>query len=125
MKNERFEAERAELIQSVKALYIPLSLFLACCIMAAGVFLIYNLEPCGWVFVGVSATLMLTAFIALIRFQNTLRAKGVLVPEDEAGLETQAAQTELAQTHFDPALDEGEASRPKRSAASLGGSPTR
>jgi hypothetical protein len=78
MKDERLEAEKAEFIQSVKALYIPLSLFLACVIMAAGVFLIYNLEPTGWAFVAVSGAIMTSAFFALIRFQNRLRASGVL-----------------------------------------------
>ncbi|HEY9760499.1 MAG TPA: hypothetical protein V6C97_35395 [Oculatellaceae cyanobacterium] len=78
MKDERLEAEKAEFIQSVKALYIPLSLFLACVIMAAGVFLIYNLEPTGWAFVAVSGAIMASAFFALIRFQNRLRASGVL-----------------------------------------------
>jgi hypothetical protein len=80
MKNESLEAEKAEFIQSVKALYIPLSLFLACVIMAAGVFLIYNLEPVGWAFVAVSGAIMASAFLALIRFQNRLRANGVLPP---------------------------------------------
>ncbi|HEY9682694.1 MAG TPA: hypothetical protein V6C86_14030 [Oculatellaceae cyanobacterium] len=78
MKDERLEAEKAEFIQSVKALYIPFSLFLACVIMAAGVFLIYNLEPTGWAFVAVSGAIMASAFFALIRFQNRLRASGVL-----------------------------------------------
>lgn len=80
MKDESLEAEKAELIQSVKSLYIPLSLFLACVIMAAGVFLIYNLEPVGWAFVAVAGAIMASAFLALIRFQNRLRANGVLPP---------------------------------------------
>ena len=80
MQTENSEAEKAELIQSVKALYIPLSLFLACVIMAAGVFLIYNLEPIGWAFIAFSAAIMASAFFALIRFQNRLRASGVLPP---------------------------------------------
>ncbi len=80
MKDESLEAEKAEFIQSVKALYIPFSLFLACVIMAAGVFLIYNLEPVGWAFVAVSGAIMASAFFALIRFQNKLRASGVLPP---------------------------------------------
>jgi uncharacterized membrane protein len=80
MENENLEAEKAELIQSIKALYIPLSLFLACVIMAAGVFLIYNLEPVGWAFIAVSGAIMASAFFALIRFQNRLRANGVLPP---------------------------------------------
>jgi hypothetical protein len=81
MKDRQLDAEKAEFIQSVKALYIPFSLFLACVIMAAGTFLIYNQEPLGWIFVAVAGTTMLTAFVALIRFQNKLRAKGIM-PED-------------------------------------------
>jgi hypothetical protein len=80
MQNESLDAERSEFSQSVKALYIPLSLFLACVIMAAGCFLIYSLEPIGWAFVAVSAAIMASAFFALIRFQNRLRANGVLPP---------------------------------------------
>jgi hypothetical protein len=89
MKDQQLEAEKAEFIQSVKALYIPFSLFLACVIMAAGTFLIYNHEPLGWIFVGVAGTTMLTAFVALIRFQNKLRAKGILPPEESDILETE------------------------------------
>ena len=80
MQDETLEAEKAEFVQSVKALFIPLSLFIACIIMAAGVFLIYNLEPVGWAFVAVSAAIMASAFLALMRFQNRLRANGVLPP---------------------------------------------
>jgi len=127
MKNDSFEAERAELIQSVKALFIPLSLFLACCIMAAGVFLIYNLEPCGWVFVGISATLMVTAFIALIRFQNKLRARGVLVPEEEA-IVTQpvcAQAIDLVRAEQKGAEINRTANATASTTASLGSTPTR
>ena len=78
MKNEIEAAERAEFIQSVKALFIPSSLFVACLLMAAGTFLIYNHEPLGWAFAAMSGITIVTAFTALIRFQNKLRAKGVL-----------------------------------------------
>lgn len=74
-------AERAEVIQSVKALLIPFSLFLACVIMAAGVFLIYNNEPIGWAFAFVSVLTVLAAMIAFIRFQNKYRARGVMPPQ--------------------------------------------
>lgn len=83
MKNEALEAEKAELIQSIKALYIPFSLFLSCVILAGGVFLINNNEPIGWAFLGVSATVSLSAFIALFRFQNKSRAKGLIVAEPD------------------------------------------
>ncbi len=81
MKDKTLEAEKAEFVQSVKALFIPFSLFLACIMMAAGTFLIYNSEPFGWILVAVAGITMLLAFIALIRFQNKLRAKGILVQD--------------------------------------------
>ncbi|HEY9775808.1 MAG TPA: hypothetical protein V6C81_18750 [Planktothrix sp.] len=85
MNKEAQEAEKAEFIQSVKALLIPLSLFLACVIMAAGTFLIYNGESCGWGFVAVAGTTVIIAFVALIRFQNKYRARGIIKaePDDE------------------------------------------
>lgn len=84
MKNEAWEAEKAELIQSIKALYIPFSLFIACVILAGGVFLVYQNEPVGWGFLLVSATITLSAFIALFRFQNKQRAKGIIpIEQDE------------------------------------------
>jgi hypothetical protein len=78
MISEKEAAERAEFIQSVKALLIPVSLFLACVIMAAGTFLIYNRESLGWAFVALSSAMIVSAIVALIRFQNTYRARGIL-----------------------------------------------
>ncbi len=75
MSKETLAAEKAEFIQSVQALLIPLGLFLACVSMAAGTFLIYNNEPVGWVLAGISGTTVVAAFIALIRFQNKYRRK--------------------------------------------------
>jgi hypothetical protein len=88
MNSDIEAAERAELIQSVKALLIPLSLFLACVIMAAGTFLIYNREPLGWAFATVSVVIIVSAIVALIRFQNKHRARGIIkqstTPEESA-----------------------------------------
>jgi membrane protein YdbS with pleckstrin-like domain len=78
MNKEAHEAEKAEFIQSVKALMIPLSLFLSCVVMAAGTFLIYNGEPLGWIFAAVATATVIAAFVALIRFQNKFRARGVI-----------------------------------------------
>jgi len=78
MLSEIEKAERAEFIQSIKALAIPSSLFLACVIMAGGAFLVYNNEPIGWAFVAVSLTTVFGAFWALICFQNKYRAQGIL-----------------------------------------------
>jgi hypothetical protein len=70
------EEEKAELIQSVKALMIPLSLFLATIITSAGGFLVYSGYSLGYGFVGVGLTMLTAAFVAAIKFQNKLRAKG-------------------------------------------------
>lgn len=72
------EAEKAEFWQSVSALYIPFSLFVACCIFAAGCFMVYHDEPAGWAFIATTAVVAASAFIALFRFQNKHRAKGII-----------------------------------------------
>lgn len=84
---EAARAARAEQIQSITALMIPLSLFLACVLMAAGTFLIYNQESVGWLLSGVSATMIITSFVALIRFQNQYRARGIIRSELESNEE--------------------------------------
>ncbi len=71
---------RAELMQSCKALYIPLALFLSCVSFAAGAFLINEGEAYGWLFISIFGFLAITAFIALFSFQNPFRAKGIITP---------------------------------------------
>lgn len=78
MNSEIEAAEKAEFIQSVKSLLIPLCLFLACVIMAAGTFLIYNREPLGWAFAGLATFIIIASMVAFIRFQNKHRARGIL-----------------------------------------------
>jgi membrane protein YdbS with pleckstrin-like domain len=78
MKDPIREAAQAETWQSVKALLIPLSLFVACLLSAAGTFLVYNGESAGWMFLAVAAVVIVLAFVGLIRFQNSYRVKGVL-----------------------------------------------
>lgn len=46
--------------------------------MAAGTFLIYNNESVGWVFVVISTVLVISSVVALIRFQNRFRARGII-----------------------------------------------
>jgi len=75
------EAEKAEFWQSVKSLYIPLMLFLSCCIFAGGAFVLYNSESekgVGWVLVTIAGIVSLSAFVCLFRFQNPYRAKGII-----------------------------------------------
>lgn len=70
------EIEKAEMIQSIKAFLIPVSLFLAVIINSAGGFLVYNGYPLGWILVVFGAMVIVSAFVAFIRFQNKLRAVG-------------------------------------------------
>jgi hypothetical protein len=90
MADPILEANQAESWQSIKALLIPLSLFLACLIAAAGTFLIYNHEPVGWVFLATALVIIVADFVGLIRFQNKFRARGII--PDEATVETNAAK---------------------------------
>lgn len=83
MKNQDKLAEKAEVIQAVKALFIPLSLFLSCIMFAAGVFLLRNNEVIGWGFIGATAIVSMWAFVALIQFQNRYRAKGIMPDKED------------------------------------------
>lgn len=85
VSQELIKAERAALVQAVKALYIPLSLFIACVISAGGMYMVMYTEDKspGYAFLGVAFVIIVSAFIALIRFQNNYRAKG-LVGREEA-----------------------------------------
>jgi hypothetical protein len=90
------EVEKAEMIQSVKALLIPLAFFLATIISSAGGFLVYSGYDLGYVFIGIGATVLVVAFIAAIKFQNKLRAKGKykkVVDKPEPAPEPVAATT--------------------------------
>lgn len=83
MEKKLSDIEKAELMQSLKALYIPLSLFLSCVSFSAGVFLVYNNEQFGWVFIGGTVLVALSAFFALVKFQNKYRVKGMIASELE------------------------------------------
>jgi hypothetical protein len=76
------EAERAELIQSLKAFLIPSSMFLATVISAGGVFLVYNGYALGYGFIAVAVVIIVTALVAFVRFQNKLRAAGRFQEEE-------------------------------------------
>jgi hypothetical protein len=103
MKDPKLEAEKAEVWQAVKALLIPLSLFVACVISAGGVFLVYNREPLGWAFLLVSVTIIVLDFVGLIRFQNSYRAKGIIVTDI---LEAEAEHQRAEQDAFDETTHE-------------------
>lgn len=86
MSQELIKAERAALIQAVKALYIPLSLFIACVISAGGMYMVLYTEDKspGYAFLAVAFTIIISAFVALIRFQNNYRVKGMVGREEAA-----------------------------------------
>jgi len=92
MKHFQAEAKKAESRQGLLAFLIPLTLFLACIGAAAGSFLIYNHESLGWIFLVVAGVTIILNFIALIRFQNKLRAKGVFVNEEPADIKDDQEQ---------------------------------
>ncbi|MCC7530075.1 MAG: hypothetical protein IT342_16240 [Candidatus Melainabacteria bacterium] len=86
MSQELIKAERAALIQAVKALYIPLSLFVACVISAGGMYMVLYTDDKspGYAFLAVAFTIIISAFVALIRFQNNYRVKGMVGREEAA-----------------------------------------
>jgi hypothetical protein len=86
VSQELIKAERAALIQAVKALYIPLSLFIACVISAGGMYMVLYTEDKspGYAFLAVALTIIISAFVALLRFQNNYRVKGMVGREESA-----------------------------------------
>lgn len=83
-KTSDLEAKKAESWQGLKAFLIPLTLFLACVVAAAGSFLIYHHEALGWPFLIVAGITIILNFIGLIRFQNKLRAKGMIASQENS-----------------------------------------
>lgn len=104
MSQELIKAERAALIQAVKALYIPLSLFIACVISAGGMYMVLYTEDKspGYAFLAVAFTIIISAFVALIRFQNNYRVKG-MVGREEAASEGEI----LVEVEEEPNLERG------------------
>ena len=86
-KRAALEAEKAEVRQAIKALFIPLSLFLSTVIFAAGVFLIYNQEALGWAFIATTAIVATWAIVTLVQFQNSYRAKGIMPDKEDIMIE--------------------------------------
>jgi len=86
-KDSQIEAKKAESWQALKAFLIPVTLFLACIASAAGTFLVYNQEPLGWIFIVVAGVTIILDFIGLIRFQNKLRAKGIMINEEDSDVQ--------------------------------------
>lgn len=87
MKDENKLAEKAELNQALKALFIPVALFIATVTFAAGIFLIYHEEVAGWGFLATTAILAVWGFIALLQYQNSYRARGIMPDREDIMVE--------------------------------------
>lgn len=77
------EADRAELIQSMAAYYIPCSLFLATLITSAGIFLLYNSYALGYLLAFIGVSIMVSAFVIFFRFQNKSRVNGLIARAED------------------------------------------
>jgi membrane-associated phospholipid phosphatase len=108
------EIDKAEYRQAINAFLIPSSLFIACLLGAAGIFLIRESYGLGWVFIAGSFSIIAWAFFAFITFQNKLRANGQMKDqfdrpapnfEDTENVESieTTSQTELAKASEDAA----------------------
>jgi len=91
------EIDKAEYRQAINAFLIPSSLFIACLLGAAGIFLIRESYGLGWVFIAGSFSIITWAFFAFVTFQNKLRAKGQMKDQFDRPApgfeETDAAQS--------------------------------
>ena len=70
------EIERAERTQAWKAFLIPSTLFVACLLNAAGIYIMYTGSSVGIIFLGAGFTVIVGGLWAFITFQNAQRAKG-------------------------------------------------
>lgn len=97
------EIDKAELIQALKAYFIPVAMFISCLMGAAGTFLIREGYALGWFVIGAAVTLLIASFVACITFQNKLRAQGLMkdkydTPAPAFEEETASAPNSQAQT---------------------------
>ena len=83
------ETEKAERIQAWKAFLIPSSLFVACLLNAAGIYIIYTGNSIGVIFLGCGIATIVAGMFAFVTFHNKRRAKGdwkrVAEVQDESG----------------------------------------
>lgn len=70
------DVERAERIQAWKAFLIPSTLFVACLMNAAGIYIIYTGSSVGVIFLGLGFAVIIGGLFAFVTFQNTRRAGG-------------------------------------------------
>jgi len=79
--------------------------------MAAGTFLIYNREPLGWAFAGLSTIIIIASMVAFVRFQNKHRARGILKHGTDPEIIDDLQTTPIAESASEtPAIDEEPAS---------------
>ena len=70
------EIERAERIQAWKAFLIPSTLFVACLLNAAGIYILYSGNTLGIVFLLLGFSVIIGGLFAFVTFQNSHRARG-------------------------------------------------
>lgn len=70
------DTDRAERLQAWKAFLIPSSLFVACLLNAAGIYILYAGSAAGVVFLGLGFLVMISGLVGFVTFQNKKRAKG-------------------------------------------------
>lgn len=100
------EIDKAEYKQALRAFLIPSSLFVACLLGAAGVYMIREGEGFGWGFVAASFSIIIWAFVAFVTFQNKLRAQGLMKDQYDSPtpeLKEEPLPTELPRTEKESA----------------------
>ena len=70
------EIDKAERQQAWKAFFIPSSLFVACLLNAAGIYIIYTGNAVGIVFLGLGIATVVSGMFAFVTFHNQKRADG-------------------------------------------------
>ncbi len=70
------DIERAERMQAWKAFLIPSTLFVACLLNAAGIYILYAGNSAGMIFLGLGIATIIGGMFAFITFQNQQRAGG-------------------------------------------------
>jgi hypothetical protein len=91
------EMNKAEFAQALQAYLIPSSMFVACLIMSAGMYITYTGNHAGVVFIGVGFSVIIWALFTFVRFQNKHRARGESISNEDLYLEDfDAAKEETA-----------------------------
>jgi hypothetical protein len=66
--------EKAERNQAIKAFLIPSGLFVACLFNAAGIYIVYNGNSVGMVFLAFGLAIIVGGLFAFITFENKARS---------------------------------------------------